>query len=105
MLGIKEIEGAEGDEGARGQGPKGSIEGVGGGRRASDRLMKRGGVGNMSVRMWYVTEGVRGGWGRLFRFRNWGHIGRGGEGGKRVLRVGGSIGDVVSTFWRGGGGF
>ena len=32
----------------RGKGQKGSIEGVGGGRRASDRLMEGGRGGNMS---------------------------------------------------------
>ena len=45
-----------------------------------------------------------GGWGRFFGLGNWAHIGRGEEGGKRVLRVGGVLGDVAGKFWRGGGG-
>ena len=46
-----------------------------------------------------------GGWGGLsYLFKELGGCWGGGEGGKRVLRVGGVLGDVAGKFWRGGGG-
>ena len=61
-----------------------NIMSIGGDRRGG--VWSDGGLGGLS----YLFKELGGCWGGV-------------EGGKRVLRVGGSIGDVVGTFWRGGG--